>query len=553
MAQNPKKSQPVAQPPMTRRAMSRHQRELRRQRLVLYITGGAIGLALLAVLVGLGYERLWIPSRPVAQVGDATLSRGNYWSERRNDIARRMAQTIQLLNMFGGQFGSQFEGQIPQLDAELANIRSAPVDDSTVDGWVQRQVILQNAAKQYNIQASDGEIAQRLVTDLSPAFPAPAPPPTSTTTLTPTAVVSSTSALTPTTAAATSEPTAATSTSGTATPGGPTSTPAPTNTPAPTETPTATPLPDVAQQQVDGILGRLYDAYQQEILRLSPDPTQPLKANLTLEDFKAGLRDQYAQQVVTTKVEEQLVPEAGFQLSTDPSSIEVSQILITTTATLSDTQQQRDAAYAARKPEAEAILQQLRNGADFATVAKEKSEDYATRDAGGTLPGFDKTGKTSDGKQMDPAIVQAALALKEGQISDLIQTPFGWHIIKLNKITVPSKEDQLQEARSKKFDEWVAQKRGETSIAHYPPVTPTPTEAPTETPSALPTVQLAATPTATAAVTSTTTLTGTATLPGGATPTASAAAQAPPTAPALPSTTAAPSAVLPETTSTAQP
>ena len=47
MAQNPKKpQQPAPQPPLTRRAMSRHQRELRRQRLVTYITGGAIGLAL---------------------------------------------------------------------------------------------------------------------------------------------------------------------------------------------------------------------------------------------------------------------------------------------------------------------------------------------------------------------------------------------------------------------------------------------------------------------------------------------------------------------------
>jgi len=164
MAQNPRKSeQPAPQPPMTRRAMSRHQRELRRQRLVLYITGGAIGLALVAVLAGLLYERAWIPSRPVARAGDASLSRGAYWGERRNEIARRMAQTLQLLALFGGQFGSQFEGQIPQLDADVKNIRTAPVDDATIDQWIQREVILQSAAQEYNIQVSDGEIAQRMV------------------------------------------------------------------------------------------------------------------------------------------------------------------------------------------------------------------------------------------------------------------------------------------------------------------------------------------------------------------------------------------------------
>src|SRR5690349_11756443 len=164
MAQNPKKpQQPAPRLPMTRRAMSRHQREVRRQRLVMYITGGAIGLAVLAVLGGLLYDRVWIPSRPVARIGGVSLSRGDYWTERRNEIARRMTQNIQLLSLFGGQFGSQFEGQIPQLDAEVKTIRTAAVDDPTIDTWIQRQVIAQSAAQQYNFQASDGEIAQRML------------------------------------------------------------------------------------------------------------------------------------------------------------------------------------------------------------------------------------------------------------------------------------------------------------------------------------------------------------------------------------------------------
>jgi hypothetical protein len=558
MAQNPKKpQQPSPQPQMTRRALSRHQREVRRQRLVVTITSVAVGLALVAVLAGVLYDRVWVPSRPIARVGGVSLSRGDYWSERRNDIARRMSQSIQLLALFGNQFGSQFEGQIPQLDADVATIRTAPVDDAAVDGWTQRQLIVQNAALEYNVQANDGEIAQRLVSDLSRAFPEPSPPPTSTATLTPTAGVSSTTALP---LAGTEAPTAASTAAATntAATGVPEATSAPTfgptSTPAPTEVPTATPLPDVATQQADAILGRLYDAYQQEILRLSPDTLQPLKAQLTLDDFKSALHDQYLQQVVTEKVEEQLIPEAGFALSTDPSSIDVSQILITVTATLSDTQEQQDAAFAARRPEAEAILQQLRGGADFATVAKEKSEDYATRDGGGKLPGFDKTGKTSDGQQMDPAIVQAAQGLQEGQISDLVRTPFGWHIIKLDKITVPSKEDQLREARTKKFDEWIAAKRAVADIQRYPPVTPTPTTEPTATPAVLPTVQLAATPTPTEVPTDTATLSGTTTLP--ATPPTALAAptvQSTPTAPAIPTGETAPTALPPPTTATPKP
>lgn len=553
MAQTPKKPRPPApQAPLTRRAHSRHQRERQRQRLVIIIAGTAIGLALLAVLIGIAYDRLWIPSRPIAQAGSATLARGDYWSERRNEIARRMAQSLQLLNMFGGQFGSQFEGQIPQLDGQVPAIRTAPVDDETVSGWIDRQVILQSGAQQFNLQVSDGEVAQALVGDLGRVFAPPPPAPTNTTTLTPTAALSGTTAPAAATTAPAAGTTAATAqgtVAATATPGGPTATPAATDTPAPTKPPTATPLPDAALLQQNDIIGRLFDSYQQEILKLDP----AAKAQLAIDDFKAGLHDQYLRQTMTNKIEERLLPEASFTPSADPSGLETRQILISVTATLSETQQQRDAAYAARKPAAEAILKQLRGGTDFATVARQTSDDYTTRDKGGELPSFDKDGKTQDGKQMDPAIVKAALALKENEISDLIQTPFGWHIIQLVKRNVDSKETQLQAERTKKFDEWLKQQRTATEIQHFPPVTPSPTVPATATPAALPTVQLAATPTATTVPTNTAALSGTTTLTVTPTRTAAPTAQSAPATPAPTQGSAAPTAVLPRPTATPKP
>jgi parvulin-like peptidyl-prolyl isomerase len=559
MAQTPKKpSSPAAQGPQTRRARSRHQRELQRQRLVIIIAGAAIGLALLAVLIGVGYERLWIPSRPIARAGSATLSRGDYWRERRDEIARRLTQSLQLISMFGGQFASQFEGQIGDLDKQLPTVRTAAVDEETVTGWIDRQVIVQSGSQEFQVQANDGEVAQALVGDLSRVF-SPPPPMTSTVTLTPTAVLSATTAApaAATAAATESASTAQGTAAATTTSGGPTATAAATATPEPTTPPTATPQVDAALKQQDGIIGRVFDTYQQEILKLDPSA----KANLTIADFKSALHDQYLRQVVTTKVEQQLIPEASFTPTTDPSSLEVRQILISVTATLSDTQQQRDAAYAARKPAAEAILAQLRSGADFVTVAKAQSDDYATRDKGGDLAAFDKDGKTQEGQQMDPAIVKAALALKENEISDLIQTPFGWHIIQVVKKTVDSKETQLQAARSKKFDEWLNQKRAAFQIERFPAQTPSPTVAPTGTPAALPTVQLMSTPTATLVPTSTATLSGTITLTPStgsgqsATPTSTAAATVLPASPTpVPAQgTAAPTAILPTPTATPKP
>jgi hypothetical protein len=287
------------------------------------------------------------------------------------------------------------------------------------------------------------------------------------------------------------EPTA--TTGPTATPGGPTATPPPTATEAPTATPIPTPLAEVAVGKQDAVLQELFNAYTQELTAI--DPQQ--RPGLTIDDFRAGLHDQYLRQVLTEKVQTQLVPEEGFTLSTDPSGIETRHILIKNTELLTATEALREAEYTRRRPEAEAILAQLRGGADFATLAREKSEDLTTRENGGTLPAFDKTGKTQSNQQFDPAFVTAVLALQDGQISDLVKTPFGWHIIQRVKTNVPSKEEQLREARTKAFDAWLVTERQGAGVQRFPAATDTPTPAPTPTGTVepLPTAPLGGEPT----------------------------------------------------------
>jgi peptidyl-prolyl cis-trans isomerase C len=81
--------------------------------------------------------------------------------------------------------------------------------------------------------------------------------------------------------------------------------------------------------------------------------------------------------------------------------------------------------------EAKAIEVELKKGADFATLAKEKSKDPGAAD-GGDLGYFTKD-------QMVPEFAEAAFKLDKGQISDPIHTQFGWHIIKVeDKRTKPT-------------------------------------------------------------------------------------------------------------------
>jgi peptidyl-prolyl cis-trans isomerase C len=73
--------------------------------------------------------------------------------------------------------------------------------------------------------------------------------------------------------------------------------------------------------------------------------------------------------------------------------------------------------------EAKAIVVQLKNGADFATLAKEKSKDPGAAE-GGDLGYFTKD-------QMAPEFAEAAFKLDKGQISDPVHTQFGWHVIEV--------------------------------------------------------------------------------------------------------------------------
>jgi peptidyl-prolyl cis-trans isomerase C len=76
------------------------------------------------------------------------------------------------------------------------------------------------------------------------------------------------------------------------------------------------------------------------------------------------------------------------------------------------------------RAKAQQVLKQIRSNGDFAKLARENSQDSASAPKGGDLGFFPKG-------QMEPTFEKTAFALKPGATSGLVETPFGFHIIRV--------------------------------------------------------------------------------------------------------------------------
>jgi peptidyl-prolyl cis-trans isomerase D len=105
---------------------------------------------------------------------------------------------------------------------------------------------------------------------------------------------------------------------------------------------------------------------------------------------------------------------------TEPEQVRARHILVKTPAG-----EDADAKAAARK-KAEGLLAKVKAGGDFAALAKASSEDPGSATQGGDLGLFSRG-------RMTPAFEEAAFALPAGGVSEVVETPFGFHVIRVEE------------------------------------------------------------------------------------------------------------------------
>jgi len=161
-----------------------------------------------------------------------------------------------------------------------------------------------------------------------------------------------------------------------------------------------------SKEEIEAFFKENASAYQTE---------EQIKARYVLFDPKP-----YQGQVALTEEDLKEYYDANSEAFTTPKTVEARHILIKTNP--ADPPELIEE----KRKQLEGILQRVQKGEDFAALAKAYSED-SSKESGGLIGPFQK-------EMMVEPFAEAAFSLKPGEVSNLVRTQFGWHIIKVEKV-----------------------------------------------------------------------------------------------------------------------
>jgi len=403
----------------SKKHIARLERERRQTRLIQFIAIGVVAVVILILVYGYLQINVLQQLQPVAEVNGEKITTKEFQ-------ARVVIQRNQLLNQYleysqyQQVFGLDTSNQLQQIEATLTN--PTTVGQQILDALIQEELIRQEADRR-GISVSAEEL-DKFKQGQFGYYPNGSPTPT----ITPTQVTVEFPTISATQLALvtlTPEPTE-----------GPTSTPLPTSTLSPSATPAA---------ESEGTA--------------TPSPTAPPTATATpytLEGYQNQFATAQASIVETGLNEKQYEDLFRTQLLR-------TKLFDAVTADTPNVQEQVWARHilVATEEEAQNVIQRLKDGEDFGTLAAELSQDTGSGASGGDLGWFGKGA-------MVPPFEEAAFNLDVGEISEPVQSDFGWHVIQvIDKATLPLTASEYQQARQAAFDDFLTKLRDESDVTIY--------------------------------------------------------------------------------------
>lgn len=388
---------------ITKKHLARLERERIQRRYL--ITGVSIALVLVVGLIIFGIlDQLFFQDmRTVATIGNDKITQGEYQARVRYarwQLVEQYKRTLQMADMFGGlssENGNYFQNSLQQIQSQLDN--ASILGQGVLEAMVDERVIEQEAVKQ-GVVVTDEEIDHALQEAFG-FYANGTPTPAATRVMLPTSTLSAAQL-----AIVTLTPTATLA---------PTATKAPTAT-APAVTATATqevtPYPTATAYTLEGYQNQ-YKDYVSKVTAI----------NFKEADWRRAFKASVLRDKLTKKI--------NAEVPTKEDQVWARHILVKDEET------------------AKTVLERLKKGEAWDSLAKELSTDESNKNSGGDLGWFTKD-------KMVAEFSTAAFALKIGEISQPVKSSFGYHIIQ----SLGHEERELSQAdyaakQNKAFDDWL--------------------------------------------------------------------------------------------------